>query len=289
MFSSFNARAVGLPSITADQTIDIAAEAGFDGVDLMVRDLVQSGQDVGEIRLRMDDSGLKAGAFPFPIDWRKDEASFDRDLATLPPILDAARLLGLTRTGTWVMPEIPDRTTTRSEVATLHVRRLGQLARLLALFEIRIGLEVIGVESFRTGRGEPFVARLADLDHQIGSIWQESPHLGILLDAFHLYAADEPIEAGLAWGIERVVWVHVADLPPGAHPDRSAIVDANRGLPGEHGAIDLCDFLGRLDREGYDGPVTVEPLGNCGSLLGHEPRIVARLVKQALDRVWPSL
>ncbi len=120
------------------------------------------------------------------------------------PILEAASILGLSTTGTWVMPEMPDLEADRAEVAALHIRRLGTLARRLECHGIRLGLEVIGVESFRAGRGEPFVARLGDLDRELGAIWAESPNLGILLDAFHLHAAGEPIEAGLAWGIDRV-------------------------------------------------------------------------------------
>jgi sugar phosphate isomerase/epimerase len=288
MFACFNARAVGLATLGTESTIHLAASAGFKGVDLMVRDIVLRGEDPATIRSLLDDRGLKAGAFPFPIDWRKNEASFLRDFETLPPLLEAARVLGLARTGTWVMPESPDRGMTRSEMVDLHVTRLGRIARLLNDFGIRVGLEVIGVESFRSGRGERFVTRLGDLDPKLGTIWDESPNLGILLDAFHLYASGEPIEAGLAWGVEQIVWVHVADLPPGANLDRTTIIDANRGLPGENGAIDLRNFLARLLREGYKGPVTVEPLANCSSLRGLGPTETVMLVKQALDRVWPD-
>ena len=296
MFSSFNARAVGLSGLSAEETIDLAAEAGFDGVDLLVRDILESGVDPKAIRSRMDDRGLRGGAFPFPIDWRREEASFRLGLESLPRLAEVACTLGLTRTGTWVMPETPgrpegeaERLAYRAEVAALHVRRLGAIARVLDGFGIRLGLEVIGVESSRTGRGEPFVARLADLDRELAPIWDEAPNLGILLDAFHLHAADEPIEAGLAWGVGRVVWAHVADLPPSGPADRSGIIDANRGLPGENGAVDVRRFLCRLASEGYDGPVTVEPLANCRSLSGLEPGAVARRVKATLDAAWPRL
>jgi len=288
MYRCFNVRAVGLPSISAGTTVDLAASAGFDGVDLLVRDLVRDGSDPATIRSRMDARGLRGGAFPMPVAWRGDEATFRGDLAELPALARAAATLGLARTATWVMPETPDRASDRREVAALHVRRLGAIARVLDDHGIRLGLEVIGVESSRTGKGLPFVARLADLDGELGAIWDESPGIGLLVDAFHLHAAGEPIEAALARGVEGVVWVHVADLPPGARDDRSKIVDAERGLPGESGAVDAAGLLARLAEEGYDGPVTAEPLARCASLQGLEADAVARLVRESLDRIWPG-
>ena len=84
MFSSFNARAVGLASLSAEEAVDLAASAGFGGVDLMVRDLLRAGTDPAGIRSRMDAHGLRGGAFPMPVAWRGDEAEFRRDLADLP-------------------------------------------------------------------------------------------------------------------------------------------------------------------------------------------------------------
>ncbi len=240
MFTSFNARAMGL-DLSAEQTLDVASVAGFDGVDLLVRDLVGRGEDPATVRARMDDLGLRGGAWPLPVDWRGDAERFARDLARLPKLAEAARLMGLLRTGTWVMPESPDRpegddptviAAHRGALVAFHVERLGAIARILAEHESRLGLEVIGVQKSRTGRGVPFVRRFADLDHVLGALWSESPSFGILVDGFHLYAAGEAFAAGLAWGVERVVWVHVADLPRSALPDRAHILDSERGLPG---------------------------------------------------------
>ncbi len=164
-----------------------------------------------------------------PVDWRGDSATFERDLARLPSLAENAACLGLMRTATWVLPEVPAHQDAHAVVA-FHVERIGRIARVLHGYGIRLGLEV--VSALREGRGEPFVARMADLDPVLGALWDEAPNLGVLLDAFHLYAAGEAIEAGLAWGVERVVWVHVADLPATATGERTAIRDADRGLPG---------------------------------------------------------
>lgn len=284
MYESLNLRALGL-SLTASQTLDLAAETGFRGVDLLVRDLVEAGDDPRALRARMDDLGLRGGAFPMPVNWRGEESEFVSALEALAPLAEAAATLGLQRTATWVMPE-----TTLPWQATidLHVDRLGRLARRLDGFGIRLGLEVIGVETFRNRGGVPFVHRMAVLDAVLGAVWAESPNLGILADAYHLHAAEEDASAPLAWGVERVVWVHLADLPADFHGDRAEIRDDDRGLPGEHGAVNNADLLARLAHAGYDGPVTAEPMPGCRSLRGLSPPLAARKVRTALQSVWPN-
>jgi len=90
--------------------------------------------------------------------------------------------------------------------------------------------------------------------------------------------------------VDRVVWVHVADLPATAPPDldRGAIRDHERGLPGENGAIDARRLLRRLAEEGYDGPVTAEPMAGCRSLAGLSAGLTVRHVAAALRSVWPE-
>lgn len=295
MFTSLSAHAVGLSRLSAEETIDLASEGGFAGVDLLVRDLVRAGADPSALRDRMARRGLIGGAWHLPVAWRGDEQAFLRDLAELPRHAAVAAELGMSRTGTALLAETPgrpeseaDRDAYLADVEAMHVRRLGRIARVLDDHGIRLGLEAVGVRSFRTGRGLPFVTRLADLGPILDALRGVATNVGIVLDAFHLYAADEPIEAGLAWGIDRIAWVHVADLPPGAPPDRDAIVDGDRGLPGENGAVDVAAFLERLKAEGYDGPVTVEPMAGCRSLEGLEPAALARKVGAALRSVWPE-
>jgi sugar phosphate isomerase/epimerase len=294
VYANFSARAIGLP-LTAAESIGLAAATGFDGVDLPVRDLVASGADLARLRARMEDAGLRGGTWPLPVDWRNGARRFAADLQKLDTYAEAAATLGLTRTGTWVPPETasspytePERAAHLAETTDRYVRRLGAIARVLDRHGIRFGLEVVGVASSREGRGLPYVHRLADFDLFLGQLWDEAPNLGILLDGFHLYAAGEAIEAGFAWGVGRVIAVHVADLPASASPDRGAIDDRRRGLPGENGAIDSKQLLSQLARRGYDGPVTAEPMAGCPSLEGLSPQDSAQRVAEALRTVWPS-
>ena len=291
MFTSLNARALGL-SLDAGETITLAAREGFGGVDLLVRDVVERGDDPALLRRKMDDLGLVGGAWPLPVSWRDGRETFERDLANLPRLAGVAATLGLSRTGTWVLPALPVYGSSVEDqyaaAVRLHVERLTAIANVLAVEGIRLGLEVIGVESSRQGLGEPFVHRLADLDRVLDGLWDLVPNLGILLDGFHLYAAGETLEQGLAWGVGRIVWVHVADLPATSSPARSAILDHERGLPGEHPAVGTAALLAGLHANGYEGPVTAEPWGNCRQFRGQDPSRVVAITAAALRSVWPS-
>jgi sugar phosphate isomerase/epimerase len=326
VFTSFNPRALGL-DLPAREAIDLAASAGFGGVDLMVRDLVDSGDDPSALRRRMDDLGLRGGAWPLPVDWRSaDAARFEHDLGRLPRYAEAAATLGLSRTGTWVLPECvdpmalpwPDAELVReyagllrvdptfeptlraswANVFRFHESRLARIAEILAAHGIRLGLEVIGVESSRTGLGVPFIRRMGDPDFRSlircvnGRLPRASRRrpraVGVLLDAFHLHAAGERAEDVTRGDIRDVVWVHVADLPAGFAGDRRAIRDGDRGLPGENGAVDLPGLLELLASRGYDGPVTAEPMAGCRALADLTARERAIAAASALRRVWPG-
>ena len=293
MYSSFSARALGL-SLSAVETIELAATAGFGGVDFLLRDLRAEGADPKALRTRLDDRGLQAGAWALPVDWRGDADRFHADLAELPRFAEAAAILGATRTGTWVMPETPEPAGPGQDAASVygatmewHCQRLGAIARILDDHGIQLGLEVIGVESSRPGRGLPFVTRLGDLNGVLRLLWPKAANVGILVDGFHLYAAGEAMEMGLHWGVDRVVWAHVADLPAASPPDRRSIQDHDRGLPGENGAVESGRLLQLLSQAGYSGPVTAEPLARCRSLAGRSAQDVARLVASAMKSIWP--
>ena len=295
MFASFNARAIGV-TMPAARAIDLAAAVGFGGVDLLVRDLVEAGTDPKALRSRMDDLGLRGGAWPLPVDWRGDAGRFAADLAGLPRLAEAAAILGLTRTCTWVMPGLPpapaglDPEAHRRSVTALHVERLGAIARTLAAAGTRLGLEVIGVESSRAGSAGGLYAKMGGepLDSLLAQLRRETPGVGVLVDAFHLYAAGEPAEVGWARGVESVVWVHVADVPGPDRADRATLRDGDRGLPGDVGAVEAGALLAGLARRGYDGPVTAEPMAGCRSLGGLDPEAAARRTLAALQTVWPG-
>jgi sugar phosphate isomerase/epimerase len=298
MDMSFYARGAGL-SLSAGESVELAARHGFSAVDLMVRDLVEQGEEPGELRRRMDGLGVRGGAWALPVQWRGDSAWFERDLKALPELAGVAASLDLGRTSTWVLPAgllpgVEDGPDARKRLIDAHVERLGRIARVLGREGIRLGLEVIGVETFRAGRGPEFLHRLGDPDVRVlidrlnAALPAGFPRVGLLLDTFHLHAAGETVEEALAlFDPGCVVWVHVADLPADFQGGRGEILDQDRGLPGESGQVPCSAVLQALDERGLEGPVSAEPLSGCRGLQGRSADEVARLCGEAMRGVWP--
>ena len=238
----------------------------------------------------MDELGVRGGAWPLPVQWRGSEEQFAEDLRNLPLLAAHGGATRLERTGTWVLPQINPalfpgtqgeeltRRTTR-----LHVDRLGSIADILADHGSRLGLEVMGPATARRGLSAEFIPCYGRLSDQLGELRAAHPNVGVLIDAFHLFAAGEDVEAGFVWGGNSVVWVHVADAD---NPDRRTLLDQERALPGETGLADCCGLLKRLAETAYDGPVTVEPLRGCRSLQGLDALAIARRVRTSLRNTW---
>jgi len=295
VYASWNARAVGLAA-SAAESIEIAAECGFEGVDLLVRDIVEADADIRALRRRMDDLGLRGGGWTLPMNWKNDREAFERDLAKLPRHAEVAAELGLFQTGTWVRYEtdpVADgilaspraRTKAFDDATAWQIERLGRIADVLAEHQSRLGLEIIGSRSERTGRGAPLIATYRELLERFKPLRDAHSNVGVLADAYHLDASGEDVDEALAWGGGAVAWVHLADP---ANPDRSTLRDTERALPGESDAGLCRRLLAALDHLGCDAPVTVEPLGACRSFPSEDMRERARMARESLNRVWPE-
>ena len=136
--------------------------------------------------------------------------------------------------------------------------------------------------------GVPFVTRMSDLElfgQLAPNSSNENPNVGLLVDAFHLHAADEPFarRALARWGGRQDRLGHVADLPAGGDSTggRDAIIDAERGLArGRAGRSRLARRSEEAccKRRAYEWAGDGRTSGpECEALVGQEPR-----------RKWPG-
>lgn len=225
------------------EQVRVAAEAGYEGIELWVRDIeayLAEGGELQELRRYIEEHGLKvANAIAF---W----AWADRD------------------------PEVRQRGFDQAEKEMEMLAELGCLAAAAPPFG---QVDHVTLDEFAAS-----FAKLAELARRIGiepylEFWGKAARLNclkdaiyvaqasgvadakILIDPFHMYTGGSELRdlEGLAGN--RIGIVHVNDYP--AAPSRSEIQDAHRVFPGD--GIAPSGALARtLADAGYEGYLSLE-------------------------------
>lgn len=275
MFKSLATGAIGVRADLA-RSAELAARFGFEGVHVSIEEI--AGLGVERAREVLAAAGVRPAAFWLPVDYRALEARFGEQLERLPDLARVAQAMGLTRTSTWV-PSWHD-TMDLDENYAFHRERLGGVARVLADYGIRLGLEFLGPKTLRDGHRFAFIHTIEGMLKLCQDL--RTGNAGLSLDAFHWYTSGGTLADLATLSDADVVDVHVNDAAAGVPRDEQQ--DQVRALPGETGVIDLVGFLRVLQGIGYSGPVMVEPFSKRVNALPEEDAV--RVTAEALDAVW---
>lgn len=236
------------------EALDLAQQFGFEAVEPASDFLARlSDDELAKLQAEMKTKKLVWGAAGLPVEFRGTDAVFQEALKRLPDFARGLQRAGVTRVGTWLSPSHGSLT----YVANFrrHAQRLREVAKMLADHAVRFGLEYVGPKtSWTTGRF-PFIHTMAEVKDLIAEIG--CPNVGIMLDSWHWYTAQETRADLLSLRNADVVCCHLNDAPQGIPVDQQ--VDNRRDLPAATGVINLKEFLGALVEIGYDGPVMAEP------------------------------
>lgn len=279
MFTSLDTSAIGF-SAPFEEALQLAQASSFEGLDLPIKQLLTRVQQtsVQEIKDRFQQAKLLPGGWGLPVDFRKDEESYQAGLAELPAYARLAQALGASRCSTWILPFSDERDFASN--MDFHAHRLRPIAQILADHGQRFGLEFVGPKTMRDGHRYEFISTIAgalELGQQIGT-----GNTGLLLDSYHWYTSHGSVEQIQQLTNEQVVYVHVNDAPAERHVDEQ--LDGERLLPGASGVINIADFLQALEHISYDGPVVVEPFNAEHRTLPPAERVQA--THTSLAKIW---
>jgi sugar phosphate isomerase/epimerase len=241
-------------SVTANRApwpdvIDMAGKTGFSAVDVNLLAAAQEGAERTKSRLQA--AGVKAGVVNLPVEFRKDEATFEADLKRLEPVASLSIALDCPRFATWILPsaEIPAK-----EQRALLKKRLSAVARVIEGVHGRLGLEFVSPVHLRKRFPYEFIWRMNDM---LAFARECGPNCGLLLDSWHWHHAGATVDDILRAGNAGIVHVHLNDAK--AQPPEE-VLDGERLMPGE-GVINLNGFLQALAKIKYEGAVSVEVFG----------------------------
>ncbi len=246
----------GSIGVDADQreAIELAIKNGFESVTPEPNYLGKiSENERTEMAKSMHEKGLVWGAAGLPVEFRKDETTFQNDLKQLPALASAMQDAGVTRVGTYLMPCHDD--LTYVENFRQHADRLRQCANILGDCGQRFGMEYVGPKTLWTSKRYPFLHSMAETKDLIAEIGLDN--VGFILDSWHWYTAHETAEDIRTLTNQDIIACDLNDAPKGLAIDQQ--LDNRRELPMATGVIDLKTFLSELVTLGYDGPVRAEP------------------------------
>lgn len=107
----------------------------------------------------------------------------------------------------------------------------------------------------------------------------DHPAIGLVLDCFHIFTLDLPVDAIATIDREKIFLVEVADFPKGNF-DFIELSRAYRLFPGE-GYTPIRSFVDAVRSTGYDGVLSVEVFNTYYRTLGADA--VARRARASMD------
>lgn len=280
MFKNLSPSALG---ITGHQSelIELALTFGFGGMDLNVTDFATRARLKGlEYARRLIDSAkLRMGTFQLPLEWESEEDVFQKDLAKLPELAQAAASIGCTRCIATVAPAGDKRP--YHENFEFHRRRFQEICKALEPSGVRLGIGFLAADYLRKNQAFQFIHDLDALMLLLNMV--AAPNIGLVLDVWDIFAAGGSLESVQKIPAGQIVAVQVAEMPQGVAT--ADLDDKSRLLPVvENGRIDTATLLMILKQAGYDGPVTCKPSRTVFQTRRRD--LVVKQVGEAMDRAW---
>jgi sugar phosphate isomerase/epimerase len=278
---SLNPFAIGV-NIGQEELLSFGAKYGFEAILPIPVQLAEMGADQRSAFLdKMKSQGISWDAAGLPVDFRKDDHLFKEGMANLPKLAEALQKSGVDRMSTWIMPT--DQELTYLENYKRHAYRLKEVTKILDNYNIKLGLEYVGPKTLTSRDKYPFISSMKEAFELIHEI--NVPNLGIQLDSFHWYCAEETIADIESLTNEQIITCDLNDATAGRTAAEQ--IDGERELPGGSGVIDLTGFLRALVKIGYNGPVRAEPFNAKLNNMDNADAIMAtsKAMKDTIDKI----
>ena len=240
---SLNTSTIRGHKLPIEQTITLAAQAGYAGIEPWpneIQDYLDGGGTLAELKVRLDDAGLKlTGAIAF-FDWMSSDAE-RRARAMTEAERQMERLAALGGTHIAAPPSGAD--------ASTDLLWAGEAYHALLELGDRTGV----VPALEIWGFAPVCKRLGEA--AMIALEAQHPDACILPDVFHLHKGGSDLGSVRKLGAAILGGFHINDYSK--EIPRAQISDRDRVYPGD-GDAPLVQLFRDLQAIGYTGPVSVE-------------------------------
>lgn len=231
--------------LTVSEQLRIAAEAGYDGVELWVRELdqfVASGGSLVDVKNAAEQHGVSIAGLVAFFEWAVgNDVAREKGLEEAHRVFDMAAQLGCRAVAAPPSGLVKEPVVDPLVLAGRY-REIVKIGRGYGVVPV---LEFWGVSNNLGRLGETLFAAI-----ECGE-----PEACILVDVYHMYKKGTPHGGIRLLNGSAIGMVHVNDYP--ADPPRETITDAHRVFPGD-GVAPLKTFCADLRAIGYTGMLSLE-------------------------------
>ncbi len=228
-----------------DEEIDVAAKAGYDGIEPWtgkIDKFVVGGGSLRDIKKRLDDAGLAVeSAIGFPRWAVDDKEKRAEGLENMRKAMDAVSQIGGRR--------IAAPPAGINRVEGMDLRKVAERYRAVLELGEKMGV-VAQLEIWGSAKALGTVAEAAFV-----AIAANRPDACLLLDAYHMYKGGSDFDGLKLLNGAAMHCFHINDYP--ADPPRETIGDADRVYPGD-GVAPLGTILRDLYTTGFRGALSLE-------------------------------
>src|SRR4030095_6130527 len=190
----------------------LAAKIGFGGVDWDFGPMKTAGVDAtkalfAELKIKPTIANLPM-ARPYP--FSGEQGGFQQALAQLADDAAVSSAIGCHK----MMVVLPASSPLpKDEQRKIARDRLAGLSEVLQKSNVRLGIEFLGVQQFRTQRpdGPPTHPFIWNLPEAVALARDSGPNIGVILDVWHWHHSGSTVDDILAAGKDRIVHIHVSD------------------------------------------------------------------------------
>ncbi|GAG44751.1 unnamed protein product, partial [marine sediment metagenome] len=182
MYRALSTGDIGV-QVPFEEAVRLAVLNSFEGITVSAADVEKLGID--RLRRLLQDNGLLPAVSGTPVNFQRDDATFDEGMGRLPSFAQTMADLGCTRIIAWILPW--HETLSYEEQFERLRSRTARICEVLARHGLRYGLEFIGPETLRRGKRYPFIHDVDGLLELIAAVGAEN--LGFLLDCWHWYTS----------------------------------------------------------------------------------------------------
>jgi len=284
MYTTLIPDAIGIKGRSLAEAIDLAAQAGYQGVTFSIREAkeIADQHGVDHVKTMFAEKGVRPAVWSAPMRWQ-DGPEREEHLAALPAYAELGAELGAAGTTTGIMPGNNERPF--DEQYAYLQERLHPFAEALAQAGVRLGIEFISPKTLRDTFTHEFIYDLKGMMRFARDLG--TGNVGVLFDVWHHYCAHGTLEDLDELEAKDVIFVHSNDAPEGIPIDEQQ--DLVRKLPMETGVIPAPEMLRKLAAIGFDGPVGAEPFSaELNELAARDPLAAAKRACEAQQKLFAA-